>query len=159
MSGVYVGVASPDYNYEKMVQGLTVSQWLAFKNGTPSLNEYWLKHPDVTQAEFKPGWLHHELTMDSVEAEVWMACGIKLTFSRLKGLASDSRDLPKVCYQIAVANVGLLQIQKVDVMEDACTDELQKWLDRGWRILAVCPPNSTRRPDYVMGHFEKEGHY
>ena len=24
-------------------------------------------------------------------------------------------------------------------------------LDDGWRILAICPPNSQRRPDYILG--------
>ena len=53
--------------------------------------------------------------------------------------------------QIAVSDVGLLLIDEVDWMEDACTQELQTRLEQGWRILAVCPPNAQRRPDYILG--------
>lgn len=52
---------------------------------------------------------------------------------------------------IAIPDLGLLRMRKVTVLEDACTDELQAWLDKGWRILAVCPPNAARRPDYILG--------
>lgn len=53
--------------------------------------------------------------------------------------------------QIVVPDVGVLQINEVDYIEDACTDALQGKLDDGWRILAVCPPNAQRRPDYILG--------
>lgn len=53
--------------------------------------------------------------------------------------------------QIAVPDMALMYIDKVRVEEDCCTDNLQGLLDEGWRILAVCPPNSQRRPDYVLG--------
>jgi hypothetical protein len=36
-------------------------------------------------------------------------------------------------------------------LDDACTDDVQRHLDEGWKILAVCPPNSQRRPDYILG--------
>ena len=57
--------------------------------------------------------------------------------------------------QIAVPDLGLLQIDEVDWMEDACTQELQARLNDGWRILAVCPPNAQRRPDYILGRKAK----
>lgn len=53
--------------------------------------------------------------------------------------------------QITVPDVGLLRINEVCVVEDACTDILQDYLNEGWRILAVCPPNAARRPDYILG--------
>lgn len=52
---------------------------------------------------------------------------------------------------VHLPNVGLLSVEEVMVLEDACTDELQRHLDDQWRILCVCPPNSARRPDYVLG--------
>jgi hypothetical protein len=76
--------------------------------------------------------------------------------SRVRGLRSNDPDIHKTIYQISVANVGLMQIRRVEVLEDCCTDALQRKLDRGWRILAVCPPNDARRPTYVVGHMEKE---
>ena len=57
--------------------------------------------------------------------------------------------------QIAIPDFCLLQIQTVTVIEDACTDYLQDLLDEGWRILAVCSPNAARRPDYILGHNDK----
>lgn len=53
--------------------------------------------------------------------------------------------------QVSVPDIGLLEIDEVEVMQDACTDDLRRMLDDGWRIIAVCPPNGQRRPDYVMG--------
>lgn len=53
--------------------------------------------------------------------------------------------------QIAVPDMALMYIDTVEVREDMCTDELQGMLDAGWRILAICPPNSARRPDYILG--------
>lgn len=57
---------------------------------------------------------------------------------------------------IAIPNIGLLSINEVTWMEDACTQELQDKLDEGWRILAVCPPNGTRRPTYILGRTKGE---
>lgn len=52
---------------------------------------------------------------------------------------------------IAIPGFGLLAVSQVTHLDDACTDELQEMLDKGWKILAVCPPNSQRRPDYILG--------
>lgn len=41
------------------------------------------------------------------------------------------------------------------LLEDACTDELQKSLDSGWRIIAACP-QAQRRPDYILGRWNPE---
>lgn len=53
--------------------------------------------------------------------------------------------------QIAVPDMALMYIDEVCVETDLCTYALQSMLDDGWRILAVCPPNSQRRPDYILG--------
>lgn len=42
-------------------------------------------------------------------------------------------------------------VDKVMVLEDACTDKLQEHLEEGWRIIAVCPQRDQRRPDYILG--------
>lgn len=34
---------------------------------------------------------------------------------------------------------------------DACTDLVQEYLSRGWRILAIQPQPDQRRPDYILG--------
>jgi hypothetical protein len=58
-----------------------------------------------------------------------------------------------VLVQVHVPNLSLLSFNQVDLLEDCCTDDLQKKLDEGWRILAVCPPLSERRPTYIVGRY------
>lgn len=53
--------------------------------------------------------------------------------------------------QVTIPDMALLMIDEVDWLDDACTQELQTRLEQGWRILAVCPPNAQRRPDYILG--------
>lgn len=53
--------------------------------------------------------------------------------------------------QITIPDLGLLYIDEVTYLDDCCTDRLQEHLADGWRILAVCPPNAQRRPDYILG--------
>lgn len=55
---------------------------------------------------------------------------------------------------VAVPGNALLRITKVQVLTDICTDELQRHLNEGWRIVAVCPQPDQRRPDYVLGREE-----
>lgn len=58
---------------------------------------------------------------------------------------------------IHIPNIGLLAINKVKVLENICTDTLQDNLNKGWRIIAVCPPDGVRRPDYILGKTVAEG--
>lgn len=57
-------------------------------------------------------------------------------------------------YHVHVPSFGLMMIRDVEVLEDACTNELQRRLDEGWRLLCVCPPLDKRRPDYILGRGE-----
>lgn len=52
---------------------------------------------------------------------------------------------------VHVPGLGLLLLNEIKVMEDACTDNIQKELNAGWRIVAVCPQPDSRRPDYILG--------
>jgi hypothetical protein len=79
---------------------------------------------------------------------------------RISALAEElgglKENIPTLCsrgaaVQISIPDLGLLQIDEVTHLDDACTNELQKLLNEGWRILAVCPPNAQRRPDYILG--------
>lgn len=58
--------------------------------------------------------------------------------------------------KVVMPGLGLLQFDHVEVQYDTCTDELRKWLGRGWRIIAVCPQPDQRRPDYVLGRVGAE---
>lgn len=112
----------------------------------------------VNQANFPRLYCSDGLLMDAEEMEAWNEAGVDITVKRVKGLASNARELQQTIFQVSIAGIGLMQIQCVDLLEDCCTNELQNWLDRGWRILAVCPPHDTRRPSYVLGHVDKEPH-
>lgn len=48
----------------------------------------------------------------------------------------------------------LLAINLVTWMEDACTEQLQKQLDDGYRIIACLPQVGNRRPDYILGRIK-----
>lgn len=52
---------------------------------------------------------------------------------------------------VSVPGLGLLAIGEVMVRNDHCTEELQKDLENGWRILAICVQPDQRRPDYILG--------
>ena len=90
---------------------------------------------------------------DSVLMEFLDRYGIDYSIKKVKGLGSFERNIDgqRVIYQVSVPNVGLLQVDLVEALEDACTNDLQDKLNAGWRILAVCPPNDSRRPTYILG--------
>lgn len=111
---------------------------------------------DYTEEALKRWW-PGELIVDERDVEALSEAGIAVTITRMKGLRyPDERGsplqqaVPQVS-MISVANSGLFAVREVTYREDCCTDELQRMLDDGWRILAVCPPNDTRRPDYILG--------
>lgn len=56
---------------------------------------------------------------------------------------------------VHVPGLGLLRMKTVQVVEDACTEKINDYLQKGWRIVAVCPQPDSRRPDYILGHHKK----
>lgn len=52
--------------------------------------------------------------------------------------------------------LNLMDIDEVKVFTDYCTDELQKRLDEGYKILAICNAKNQRRPDYILGRVKKK---
>lgn len=89
--------------------------------------------------------------------------GLRVNVRRVKGMFSDVASLqPSEILAIAQKSrsevhvhvpggVALTSITQVEYMEDACTNALQDKLNEGWRIIAVCPANDTRRPTYILG--------
>lgn len=124
--------------------------------------------PDLPDT--KPDWMSSEYTLDLSEIqEVVMKYRLELKLHPLKnGMLVSLKDrvsaleregkltrmqlaIGGAVVQIHVPNIGLIAMNEVEVLNDGCTDALQKMLDEGWSILAVCPPNAQRRPDYIMG--------
>jgi len=56
---------------------------------------------------------------------------------------------------VHISDLGLLNIKQVTWLQNFCTEDLQGYLDDGWRILAVCPQSNSRRPDYILGRNDK----
>lgn len=49
----------------------------------------------------------------------------------------------------------LISYNDTMLLEDSCTDNLQSYLNSGWRIVAVCP-QAQRRPDYILGRYNPD---
>lgn len=104
-------------------------------------------------------WYLPDTILDEIALEWLVELGFKMTIKRWKctyQLPERIKDPKKVVdgqqiTHIHIPNIGLLMIDDVTWLEDACTQELQTMLDSGWRILAICPPNGVRRPDYILG--------
>lgn len=99
-------------------------------------------------------WPDNTLIDIETDGQALAALGISFRVRNFKGTLPLKALLPNggdYHIHVQIPHVGLLAVDEVQVIEDACTDNLQRELDRGWRILCVCPPNAARRPDYVMG--------
>lgn len=76
---------------------------------------------------------------------------MKLVGKYAAGMTLPQAAVASAVVQIHIPSIGLMLIDEVDWLEDACTQQVQDHLNDGWRILAVCPPNAQRRPDYIFG--------
>ena len=120
-------------------------------------------------ADFKPregdetqwvmaGYLHQFIVDSSklIGQEVWQYISIveQLTDPNISIASLVDKKTDGGAYnQIVNVAVGgsTLHIDVVKVVEDYGTDRLQKELDSGWRIVAVCVQPNQRRPDYILG--------
>lgn len=75
----------------------------------------------------------------------------------LKGSSDVALAAAGASVQIHVPDGPLMYVDEVKHLDNCCTDELQMELQEGWRILAVCPPNAQRRPDYILGRVTRSG--
>lgn len=99
-----------------------------------------------------------QITLDEENTK---GCMLVKLQDKLEALGLKYADLSQAvaanaAVQIAIPDLGLMTIQTVTVLDDCCTDRLQEFLNEGWRILAVCPPNAKRRPDYVLGRSDRK---
>lgn len=69
----------------------------------------------------------------------------------LQSITENRQTVVNQRVNVAVPGFGLMAIREVEVRTDLCTEELQRELNRGWQILAICPQPDQRRPDYVLG--------
>jgi hypothetical protein len=96
---------------------------------------------------------------DDIEFLTQLGCSIELKSwrSTYKPFANAVADNPSAAaVHVHLPNLGLLLMDEVTNLDDACTDELQRHLEDGWRIIAICPPNGQRRPDYILGRTKEK---
>lgn len=103
-------------------------------------------------------WHEFIVDVDTIELDLLMLLLIKGPvlkpgIENKEGFPRSSVVINKIC-NVAVPGNALAAIRSVEVMEDACTEQLGYHLSRGWCIIAVCPQPDTRRPDYILGHVE-----
>ena len=100
-------------------------------------------------------WHMDDLLIDlETDGPALTGLGVSFTVKNFKGTLPLKSVLPDggpITVHVQVPHIGLLMMNEVFLLEDSCTDQLQRSLDDGWRILCVCPPNAQRRPDYILG--------
>jgi hypothetical protein len=133
------------------------------------LKEIFPRAPEEAERERSYSW-ERDTLIDILQDGPYLAeLGVAYEIKKFKGtlpleaiLPSDSDDptrptvVQKMKVYVQVPHIGLLAIDEVKVVTDYCTDMLQNELDRGWRILCVCPPNAARRPDYILGRTKEK---
>lgn len=123
-------------------KALTSEQWLAAKSALPQLNL-----PEK-QTDFI--WLSGKVfLLEDEQFEFLKSLPVQHEIKNMRKLKLQKPVNSE--YHIHVPSFGMMSIRRVQVMEDACTDQLQRELDEGWRILCICPPLDQRRPDYILG--------
>lgn len=80
---------------------------------------------------------------------------ISETEKLLSSAPGQVRDIVNNTAQITIETDSLLhKVRHVTWLSDECTEQVQKMLDGGWRILAVLPQPGCRRPDYIFGRID-----
>jgi hypothetical protein len=148
---MFVCKATLEYNVGEKIARLTPEDYDALRKAVTSAHK---KNLPVNFSEFVPKSFHgwSDTIMDDEEVEAFTRAGFEVQVKSIRGLSRGHGE-PVVQHvtQISLANIGLLEINEVEVLENECTDALQQYLDKGWRILCVCPPKDSRRPDYIVG--------
>ena len=138
---------------------VTADEWTALRAQVPQLPatkpEYGL--PSMIADDMAVRALSRAGLQMTVEPGTKDSMLVKLQ-DQMRSLGVKHRELeqliaeaPRCVVQVAIPDLGLLQIDEVTWEADCCTQDLQRRLEEGWRILAVCPPNAQRRPDYILG--------
>lgn len=149
-----------DYTQAAMLKKIAPEEYAALQKGIPDLGLP-ENREDVRE------WTSYDCVGTIEDLKILSDLGIQVKVSRVRGIFAESLPDPNnlaahlnrpqaQIVNVAIPNAGLFSVTRVKVLEDSCTDVLQEHLDDNWRIVAVCPPNDTRRPTYVLGHMDKD---
>lgn len=139
------------YSIDRQVTALDDAAYERLREGVPLLD---LPLDRTAKWDFYKV-IHNPTLVDLTrEGALLTANGIDYTIKRFKACRKVAID-KAVNIQVAIPNLLLFAVDEVTWLEDACTEDLQKHLDDGWRILAVCPAENSRRPTYIIGRTKK----
>jgi len=154
---MFLATIELDYTTQQKFNNREISreQWDKISAAIPDL-----KLPDYDDEKACKGWwMHDKIVVDEDTVQLLTDCDLGVTLRRVKGVKynmPEQAPITSTTTLVSVGNVGLFAVNKVTWLENACTEDVQNMLDEGWRILAVCPPNDTRRPDYIFGKIDNE---
>jgi hypothetical protein len=144
-----------EYRAEEVIKKLSRPELAQLQAALPSIA---LPGPDASFEGWRLDWNSREQTVDlSTTGPVLIGLGLEFTIKRFTSCyrvaeperAPGQQTVTNI--QVAIPNLLLFAVDEVRLLENGCTDELQRMLEDGWRILAVCPPPAQRRPDYILG--------
>jgi hypothetical protein len=139
-----------EYHSVKLIEDMTEEQYEALKKrvfGIPDDN----KHVWNVLSDFMT---------DEAGLEALLALKLEVKLKQFKNTycvpnadINNAESHNKVTH-LHIPNLDLMSVNTIIVEDNSCTDTIQRLLNEGWKILAICPPNGARRPDYILGHFK-----
>lgn len=113
-----------------------------------------LQEYDSSKTYYSTG-IYGKFLVTETEFEYLNNLGIEIEIKNFKNsyIPREEGNGPK--YHFHLPNIALIMFDEVMLLEDACTNDLQDKLDDNWRMIAICPPNGTRRPDYILDRCKK----
>lgn len=154
---MFIARGSLHYGWKKTAEELSPEAYRKLRDGIADA----LKLPESQEGlkdfnEHSAGWGYDGGNVDDRAVAAFSDAGIEITLKNVRGLDPRGKDnVQNIIYQIAIPDLGVMQIKNVDYLHNADLYEINATLDRGWRIICVLPPrvmSTDEYPTYVIGH-------
>ncbi len=79
--------------------------------------------------------------------------------NKVNNLTKSIEDIPSYFSSKCNVHVGdgmITTFNEIKLLEDGCSDVLQRELNNSWRIIAVCVQPDQGRPDYILGRYNPD---
>jgi hypothetical protein len=139
---------------------LTDEEWKAL-DGQARLDAYYYLSFDrgilLKESEYVKVFKHVEvlsiLEQDLVEHTVKIDLEL-LSDKIMNKVIANAQHLFNSKLEVHQPNMPLFQYNDYMVLTDHCTISLQEeYIDKGWRVVCICPQPDQRRPDYILGRY------
>lgn len=134
------GETKEEYNLRQYKENYESKGYYKFKSYSPQINVDLNKIRHIKGLEFKI--VEYLSTMAPEEA-------IDKLYSLYDKI--ENLQLLNTKCNVHIAGNHLMEIDEVYLLEDGCTDSLNDYLQKGYRIIACCVQPDGRRPDYILG--------